>query len=91
MFHYVYKIAEGERYYFGVRSSKVPPEEDSYKGSGMAIICRVETTPRIKTIIATFLSRDEAEDAESALLHEHVGKSNCLNRKRRTRRISRVQ
>jgi hypothetical protein len=91
MHHYVYKITVGSGfYYLGVRSCKLPPEQDSYMGSGMAIICRMNGSLS-KEILGVFPSRDAAEDFESALLAAHVGLDRCLNRKKRTRRISHVQ
>jgi hypothetical protein len=82
MYHYVYRTQEGLRYYFGVRSSKVPPDQDrKYIGSGMSILYGFHFKPRIKTIIAEYPSRHDAEIAESLLIKEHYGKTHCMNRR----------
>lgn len=90
MFHYVYRTEEGQRYYIGVRSSKRPPHEDPYIGSGMSVLYGVHHGQRKKVILGVFNTRREAEVFESELIREHFGKPFCQNRRRTNPRNVRV-
>lgn len=84
MFHYTYKtinLQTGD-FYLGVRSSKKPPGEDPYLGSGVRITNAIKKYGRSsfkKEILATYPSRAVANDAEKLLIEKHLGHQNCYN------------
>lgn len=83
LFHYVYRVDWEPFYYIGVRSSRVEPELDvEYLGSGVWVLCNMKWAKPVKTILSRHETRLEAEEEESRLLLEHVGKMFCRNRRR---------
>lgn len=73
-YHYVYRttrIVTGE-FYLGVRSCACHPNQDRYIGSGNWI-ATVKAAEIKKEIVATYGSREEAEQAEKDLIRAHAG------------------
>ncbi|KWN80842.1 hypothetical protein WM24_23690 [Burkholderia ubonensis] len=73
-FHYTYrttKVATGE-FYLGVRSCACHPNQDRYIGSGNWI-ATVKAAELRKEVIATYGSREEAEQAEKDLIRASWG------------------
>lgn len=73
-YHYVYRttrIVTGE-FYLGVRSCACHPNQDRYIGSGNWI-ATVKAAEIKKDIVATYGSREEAEQAEKDLIRTHAG------------------
>lgn len=81
-YHYVYKITythTGE-YYLGVRTSRVRPSADPYKGSGQwAVLMKKKYLHLDKEIIKTFTNRIDAEHYERRLLKKHDANRLCMN------------
>lgn len=72
--HYTYKItriATGE-FYLGVRSCSCHPNQDRYMGSGNWI-ATVKAAELVKEVIATYDTRELAEQAEKEIIREAVG------------------
>lgn len=86
MFHYVFRIDAGSQYYFGVRSSKVPPQDDPHMGSGSFILYEIAYAKRKKVILGVYPSRFDAEAAKSVLIRTHHDDWRCQNRIRCTPR-----
>lgn len=80
--HYVYRItndATGE-FYVGVRSSVVTPEEDPYLGSGRWPTKMLREKVRLlKTIVAMFSTRSEAETFETQSIQVVSNDPLCRN------------
>lgn len=72
MYHYVYRVIDPvtREFYIGVRSSDLPPETDSYKGSMKTWAC--DKSDIYKTILATFPDRISAEYHESQTIYENI-------------------
>ena len=85
MRHYVYQTTHDAtgRFYIGVRSCKRRPESDPYLGSGTVIVRLVRKHGRdafSKTILSTHESREEAIEAETAIVTpELLGDPLCVN------------
>lgn len=82
MYFYVYKLSWGKSYYIGRRKSKVPPDKDTYKGSGYYCLFGVKYHPMVKTILSVHSTFEESAREEARLLSIHVGKNGCVNRKK---------
>ena len=71
-YHYVYKIIDSDGYYYiGLRSSYLPPEEDSYMGSGksLKLAQKLKGINNFKKeILKQFSTRQEASDYEAELV-----------------------
>ena len=82
MHHYIYKLEDKlGAFYFGVRSSFVPPDKDSYMGSGVwPKQCRRSGVTLKKSIISIHSSRQEACVAESCCINEHLDNEMLMNR-----------
>lgn len=79
MYHYVYKLEHIEtgEYYFGSRTSKLHPTNDTYFGSMK--VWKPDKKLLFKTIIRDdFQNREDAIELEQKLICEHIGKP--LNR-----------
>ena len=75
MNHYVYKLQDPlGGFYYGSRSTKRNPEDDSYMGSGKwPIQCKKDGTWLRKTIIAKgFKTRGEASEFEIQMVVSHI-------------------
>lgn len=80
MYHYLYQIVSMVpdengvcKVYSGIHSDELPPEQDDYFGSGTWITSAVEKYGRdkfIKTIVATFPTREEAYACETQWLEK---------------------
>ena len=76
-YHYLYKIERldtGE-YYIGIRSCDVDPIDDNYWGSGVKISAKITKhgiDSFTKTILAVFLSRRDAANAEREMVTEDL-------------------
>jgi hypothetical protein len=78
MKHYVYRLDNphtGE-FYFGSRSSKCNPNDDSYMGSMK--IWKPNISELVKTILCEFSSRKDANEYEYKIINEH--RNDLLNR-----------
>lgn len=83
MFHYVYQVTSTDgRFYLGVRSSRLPPDEDKYTGSGSWVKFGFPGHLS-KQILNTFPSRELAEAFEASLLSSAILDANCMNQSRR--------
>jgi hypothetical protein len=85
MHHYVYRLdgRQGE-FYFGSRTSPVPPKSDPYMGSGVwPSVCKDQGVEIRKTVIGSFATRQEACDQE-----KHLIKLNWLNPSMQNRSLS---
>lgn len=81
-YHYVYRL-DGPigLYYIGIRSCDVPPEQDTYKGSG-SLLRDFQKRGYVfrKTILKVCKSRREALDLEAELVTgRQVNDPKCLN------------
>lgn len=82
MYHYVYEIRAGKQFYIGCRTSKCLPEHDiKYKGSGVWCLCTIAYTPRIKTVLSVWKTREEAETEETRLIRDAIKNRMCMNRR----------
>lgn len=88
MYHYVYKITDKKRnkYYIGVRSSEIKPEQDlgheyfSSTCNGKFIKEQKENPNQyIYEIIKTFPNREEAFEYETQLIRQNKNDENCFN------------
>jgi hypothetical protein len=84
MFHYIYQINVGKKFYIGKRSSKLPPQTDPYMGSGN-VVRRYKrmfgTQGMQKIILETCWSEKEALSREHEIVTwKMVRHPNCLNR-----------
>lgn len=75
MFHYTYSIryTDQPNVYYGVRTSRKPPEQDvNYWGSPATFKAWMDAheASRVKTILAVYDSREEAELAEDELIEQ---------------------
>tara|TARA_R110002167_G_C12707228_1_gene655113 strand:- start:19088 stop:19711 length:624 start_codon:yes stop_codon:yes gene_type:complete len=83
--HYVYRIdrpSTGE-FYIGLRSSKLPPIEDPYMGSGTLLRRKMRNhrSQFFKTVLVQVESREEADRLEALLVTEELLLNPlCLNR-----------
>lgn len=69
IYHYTYKISfQSGHFYFGVRSCKCLPEEDTYLGSPQTYKYYWEENICCKTILRTFDTRLEANEYEEVLI-----------------------
>lgn len=82
-YHYVYSITytDEPNIYYGVRTSKRSPEKDVYWGSPITFkeFMNAHKATRIKTILATYQTREEAELAEDALILKQWGENKLLS------------
>ena len=85
MFHYAYRIEHPEtrRFYVGVRSCRCDPTADLYWGSGTIIrraVAKHGPGAFTKAILATFLTRTEAEKYEAEVVTiELLAEPLCMN------------
>lgn len=86
-FHYVYRIthvATGQ-FYIGLRSGTRAPEADDYWGSGKDCAWLQERKDECRReVLATFATRLEAAQHETALLSTAINDPDCLNRRMST-------
>ena len=78
MKHYVYKITEKttNEFYYGIRSCKCEPIEDSYMGS--MVSWKPNKNNLIKEILSEFNDREDASEFEKLIISENI--KNPLNR-----------
>lgn len=82
--HYTYRVTNPAtgRYYVGVRTCLGEPSGDaSYLGSGRwPQQCALHGIALTKTVLAVFASRYQAEQAEAAVIAQHIDDPLCMNR-----------
>lgn len=80
--HYLYRItapASGD-FYVGVRSCECRPSDDPYMGSGVwAKSARQDGVRTVREVLATFDTRDDAEEAERLLIDMVIADKRCQN------------
>jgi group I intron endonuclease len=85
MYYYIYKITNtmNENFYIGRRQSELPPELDSYFGSGKILNLAIKKYGKehfIKEILYTFDTEEELITAEKRLVNEAmVLRKDCYN------------
>ena len=84
MYHYIYQINVGRKFYIGKHSSKQHPKKDYYTGSGLVVrrYRRMFGTKGLKKIILeTCWSEEHANRRESEIVTWNlVNQKDCLNR-----------
>lgn len=88
-FHYVYSITytDEPNIYYGVRTSRCLPEKDKYWGTPVTFKVWMDAhkATRIKTVLATYPTREEAELAEDGLIEKQwvenkpISLNACIN------------
>lgn len=86
IYRYIYKITctSGtfkDKFYFGQRITRKPPENDNYKGSGRKLRDYYKKYPNdyIKEIISFHNSDEELNQAEYDIIHSWLNNDMCLN------------
>lgn len=84
-FNYTYKITntETQEFYVGVRSCNCDIEKDKYMGSSSVwtkLYVKEHKKVLVKEIVATFLTRKEANKGEVELLKYYEGNPLCVNK-----------
>lgn len=97
MFHYTYSISYTDQpnIYYGVRSTHKPPEQDTgYWGSPKTFKVWMDAhkATRVKTILAAYSTREEAELAEDELIERQwaIAKPLSLNSSIRGSKFNRL-